>query len=119
MNEGHHYDVAVVEREGERRALARLRIGPSTEDVAEMALPDGPVTLSIEASPESYALFAGPADGTPASATKLTSADARYLSTEVATGFTGVYFGLYATGDGDDCESVARFTDFEYGPVEP
>jgi len=118
MNEDHHYDVVVVEREGERRALARLRIGPSTEEVAEVSLPDGPVTLSIEASPRSYDLFAGPTDGAPASTTTLATADARYLSTEVATGFTGVYFGLYATGDGNDCESAARFTDFEYGPME-
>ena len=44
----------------------------------------------------------------------VSAADARYLSTEVATGFTGVYFGLYATGNGERARSPAHFGWFDY-----
>ncbi|MGY4760186.1 beta-xylosidase family glycoside hydrolase [Paenibacillus caseinilyticus] len=38
------------------------------------------------------------------------------LSTEVAGGFTGVYIGVYATGDGRPCTVPAYFDWFEYKP---
>ncbi|MGS2778794.1 beta-xylosidase family glycoside hydrolase [Robertmurraya sp. GLU-23] len=36
------------------------------------------------------------------------------LSTEVAGGFTGVFFGLYATGNGSHSATPAYFDWFEY-----
>lgn len=33
------------------------------------------------------------------------------LATEAAGGFTGVYFALYATGNGRACAAPARFAD--------
>ena len=41
----------------------------------------------------------------------------RYLSSEVAGGFTGVYFGLYATGNGQPATAPARFDWFDYEPA--
>jgi len=40
----------------------------------------------------------------------------RYLSSEVAGGFTGVYFGLYATGSGQPASAPAHFDWFDYEP---
>ncbi|MDQ6420186.1 hypothetical protein RB620_12135 [Paenibacillus sp. LHD-117] len=37
-----------------------------------------------------------------------------YLSTEVVGGFTGVYIGMYATGNGTTCRAPAYFDYFEY-----
>ena len=45
--------------------------------------------------------------------------ETRYLSTEVAGGFTGVYFGLYATGNGARSTTPAFYDWFEYEPAEP
>jgi alpha-N-arabinofuranosidase len=40
----------------------------------------------------------------------------RYLSSEVAGGFTGVYAGLYATGNGQPASTPAHFDWFDYEP---
>lgn len=119
QNEEHHYDVAVVGRDGERRAIARRRIdGLVDVVVGERSLPDGPVALAIESDDETYRLLAGPAEeGGIGDLEPLGEGHARYLSSEVATGFTGVYLGCYATGNGAECERAARFEDFQYGPA--
>jgi alpha-N-arabinofuranosidase len=44
----------------------------------------------------------------------LAEGETRYLSTEVASGFTGVYFAMYATGNGAPCAAPADFDWFEY-----
>jgi xylan 1,4-beta-xylosidase len=44
--------------------------------------------------------------------------ETRYLSTEVAGGFTGVYFGLYATGNGQPSTTPAYFDYIEYAPLD-
>ncbi|WP_345785887.1 hypothetical protein [Halomontanus rarus] len=41
---------------------------------------------------------------------------ARYHSTEVATGFTGVFLGPYVTGHGTTCEADAVVKRFVYEP---
>lgn len=82
--------------------------------VGETTLPDDPVDLAIDVADETYQLAAGSADGT---LEQLGAGDARYLSTEVATGFTGVYLGPYATGNGAESDERARFLDFEYAPT--
>ncbi|MNW16151.1 hypothetical protein D3C71_2149060 [compost metagenome] len=44
----------------------------------------------------------------------LGSAECSLLSTEVAGGFTGVYFGMYATGNGSKAKQPAAFDWFHY-----
>lgn len=45
---------------------------------------------------------------------ELAKADTRLLSTEVNRGFTGVYIGLYASGNGENCRKPAVFSYFRY-----
>ena len=45
---------------------------------------------------------------------ELAKADVRLLSTEVNRGFTGVYIGLYASGNGNHCQKPAVFQNFQY-----
>ncbi|MER5629163.1 glycoside hydrolase family 43 protein [Streptomyces nitrosporeus] len=120
LDEAHHYRVEVT-GEGAVRAVAR--IGPLTGTVAERALPPGPVTLRIDvttavdlpptvtvrgADPDADALAAGLRIGAPdtlrlgyetadGSFEVLAELDGRYLTTEVAGGFTGRVIGMYAT----------------------
>jgi alpha-N-arabinofuranosidase len=47
----------------------------------------------------------------------LATAETRYLSTQVAGGYTGVYFGLYATASGEVSGSKAFFDHFDYRPA--
>jgi xylan 1,4-beta-xylosidase len=40
--------------------------------------------------------------------------ETRYLSTEVAGGFTGVYIAMYSSGNGAPCRHPADFDWFDY-----
>jgi alpha-N-arabinofuranosidase len=82
--------------------------------VAEKALPPGPVTLCIDASRESYTFSVTTTDEEPV---VLASGETRYLSTEVAGGFTGVYIGMYAQSSGDQLFTPAYFDWFDYLPT--
>ncbi|NGM69136.1 glycoside hydrolase family 43 protein [Natronolimnobius sp. AArcel1] len=97
-DERHHYQVGVTRREGRREAIVRLRIGDATEIVGRTPVGET-VDLSVVADAESYRFLV---DGT-----ELGSGSTRYLSTEVADGFTGVVVGPYATGHGTTCETDA------------
>ncbi len=71
----------------------------------------GPVELGIQADNDSYTfLYALPGQPSQRVATGAT----RYLSSEVAGGFTGVYFGMYATSNGNGRTGPADFDWFEY-----
>jgi len=123
MNPDHRYEIGVRRAGGRREVFVRQRIGPRLEAVtaAEPLDPTTPVVLQVEATPSEYRFsFAlAPADGAPAPATRpLGAAETRYLSSEVAGGFTGVYLGLYATGHGQPSGTLARFEWFDYEPRE-
>ncbi|MER7837932.1 glycoside hydrolase family 43 protein [Streptomyces sp. NPDC096040] len=127
IDEAHHYDLEVAG--GVVSAVAR--IGPLRQTLAERAVPPGPVTLVIEirttrvppptavapgssgttgvrpAGPDAVTLSIETPDGV----VRLAELDGRYLSTEVAGGFTGRVIGMYVT------EHRAAFDWFEYTPI--
>lgn len=113
MNASHHYEVALRgDGAGGREAVVRRRIGSLVAEVLQVPLPAaGAVELQIAATPGDYGFrFRG--DGQAWS--EWVKGEARYLSKEVAGGFTGVYFGLYATGHGSPCSGPADFDWCEY-----
>jgi len=120
MNPDHRYEIGVGRANGRRQVFVRQRIGPHLEAVTASEPLDGnePVVLQVESTPEEYAFSFGVAmSGKPPTATRpLGRAAARYLSSEVAAGFTGVYFGLYATGNGQPASAAAHFDWFDYEP---
>lgn len=115
INETHHYELAITYRAGVRRIFVRRRIGDLTVTVCEEPLAAGIVELRITAAPDSYA-FAYTVDGH--AERKLATASTRYLSSEVAGGFTGVYFAMYATGNGEPATTAADFDWFDYLPAD-
>jgi xylan 1,4-beta-xylosidase len=120
MNPDHRYEIAVGRANGRRQVVVRQRIGPHVEAITAAAPLAGeePVVLQVDATPTEYAFsFGVSASGSPQAATQqLGKALPRYLSSEVAGGFTGVYFGLYATGNGRPATKPARFDWFDYEP---
>lgn len=115
MNENHHYEIAVLRMEGERKLMVRRRIGNLSAIVYSSNISEGKIQLSIKGDKHSY-YFGFSSNGQ--SMSYVADGDARYLSTEVAWGFTGVYLGMYATGNGTTSQSPAHFDWFEYIPVE-
>ena len=113
----HRYEIAVGLVQGNRRVFVRQTVGPSLQAVTASAPAEGrePVVLRIEAAPGTYAFSFGLGD-TPQVWTPLGTAPTRFLSTEVASGFTGAFFALYATGGGRAAEALARFDWFDYEP---
>jgi xylan 1,4-beta-xylosidase len=115
MNESHHYEIAITRRGGQRSVIFRQRIGPYLQaELAREPIGNGPVTLLVEASALTYRFKYAIADGAPR---ELGTGTVHHLSTEVAGGFTGVYFGMYATGNGQPSTTPAHFASFEYRPV--
>ena len=113
MNPMHHYEIAVCGDDlGGRKALVRRRIGSLMAVVSEISLPaTGAVELQIAATAHEYH-FRFRTEGQ--TWRDLASGETRYLAKECAGGFTGVYFGLYASGNGHSCSVPADFDWFEY-----
>lgn len=114
MNEKHHYDLAVRWQDDAREVIVRRRIGSLVSVVARKTVPPGPLTLRIDAGRE-WVTFSVDIQGEEP--VVLASGETRYLSTEVAGGFTGVYFGMYAQGSGDQPCAPAYFDWFDYLPA--
>jgi xylan 1,4-beta-xylosidase len=113
MDDRAHYDVALQRR----RVVVTARIGPLVQEVGSVALaaPGDPVVLTVacENDPrgsEPDLVSLGDEDDAGLSTTIVTL-PGRYLSTEVAGGFTGRIIAMFAVG-GD-----ASFDWFEYQPT--
>jgi alpha-N-arabinofuranosidase len=112
MNEKHHYDLCIVKEGGTRYLVLSYRIGNMKHLAFKSPLPLGKVQLRITSGPEWYTFSYLP-EGTAAfiEAGKM---ETRYLSSEVAGGFTGVYLGMFAEGSGKSGVTPAYFNWFDY-----
>ncbi len=118
MNERHHYEIFVSRRDGQLRVVLRRRIGSLQAEVASRPLSSSEASglvLAIEADRDRYRFSCGPSED---DLCPLGEGETRYLSTEVAGGFTGVFFAMYASGNGAPCARPADFDWFEYSPSE-
>lgn len=115
QNPTHHYEIAVRRTATGREVFVRQTIGASLSSVTASARLDGeePVELEVVAAPLEYRFAVVDARG---ARHDLGTAQTRYLASEVADGFTGVYFGLYATGNGSAASVPAAFDWFDYEP---
>ncbi|MDA3833199.1 MAG: hypothetical protein PF495_07355, partial [Spirochaetales bacterium] len=111
LQENQHFDIR-VKKVGESRVLyVELKFGSLVHQSEEMVLKPGSVKLRIQGARQSFNFSYAQGDD---AFKQLESVEARYLSTETVGGFTGVYVGFYATGNGTPCEDEAVFDYFEY-----
>jgi xylan 1,4-beta-xylosidase len=117
MNERHHYEVFVTRRGGVPSVVLRRRIGSLRAEVAchPLAQSDRGWVLAVAAERDKYVFRYGRSEN---ELSLLGEGETRYLSTEVAGGFTGVYFAMYSTGNGVPCARPADFDWFDYRPEE-
>ena len=118
MNERHHYELFVSLRAGKPSVVLRRRIGSLQAEVAVHELSPSQASrclLAIEANRDRYVFSWGRSE---TDLRPLGEGETRYLSTEVASGFTGVYFAMYASGNGSPCVRPADFDWFEYSGRE-
>jgi alpha-N-arabinofuranosidase len=113
-NEANHYEVRVV-IDGAGRAVELVtRVDGAATRLALEPLDDGPVILGVDAQPERYDVWYAQGGQRRSLGSALTAP----LSSERAGGFTGVYFGLYATSGGARGMPPADFDWFEYVPLD-
>lgn len=112
MNERHHYELALTNIRGQRSVLLRKRVGSIWMVAAEQEYADKAIMLEVHANRKSYTFGYRVSQEEPL--VVLGDAECSLLATEVAGGFTGVYFGLYATGNGQASQHPAYFDWFKY-----
>lgn len=110
LNNGQHFDIRVKRSGNNRIIYVKLQFGSVSYTSKEQELKDGPVQLRITGDGPEFTFSYSQSTGF----TDLEKVDARYLSTETVGWFTGVYVGLYATGNGKKNNDWASFDYFEY-----
>ena len=104
MDPTHHYDIYIEKRNDDFYACCKVTIGPASCVKNEIKLSSNKALLKVESKPYGYSFSV--LDSQKESF--LAQADSRYLSSEVACGFTGVFLGLYAQNG-----AVGKFTNFK------
>lgn len=106
MDELQHYDIYVTRSASGCEAVLELSIGNIQHIQTTVPLESGMTRLVVESDSLEYHFYLVSGTENPQKI-KLGSAYTKYLSSEVAGGFTGVVIGLYAVGD---CTAI--FEDF-------
>jgi alpha-N-arabinofuranosidase len=112
QNNTHHYDLLLKKSGKQTIVQLRVHVGSLSYIAAEQTVPDSKVLFKIEGSPYQYTFYF--ADPKNQKYTELGRLDTRYLSTEVAGGFTGVMIGLYASSNGKQGNGKAYYDWFDY-----
>jgi len=116
QNDRFHYEIGVTRQDKNRVVFFRQVVDEEVTELKYADITEGPVVLTITGSPLSYEFACESAAGAK---TVLGSALTKNLSVERigfehGMCFTGVMFGLYATGNGQACTVPADFDWFEY-----
>lgn len=115
-NEKNHYEIGLTLKDNKRLVFCRKTLkGELVEPVVYRPVADGPVILSVAAEPLSYTFSCRASDGTVIHLGNVLTGD---VSSEKVGGFTGVYMGMYATGNGTRCRSNADFDWYEYSETQ-
>jgi alpha-N-arabinofuranosidase len=103
----------LLKKQGKQNLVQlRLRLGSLSYIAAEQIVDGNEILMRIKGNPGQYTFYV--ANPENQQYTELGKLDTRYLSTEVAGGFTGVMIGLYASSNGKPGKAKAYYNWFEY-----
>jgi alpha-N-arabinofuranosidase len=111
LNNGAHFDLIIKQSNGKRVLVSKLRFGSVVHESEEAVLKPGPVKLMIKGERTTFAFMYSQGNEPFKEIEKVNS---KFLSSETVGGFTGVYVGLYSTGNGKSSAASADFDWFEY-----
>lgn len=112
QNNTHHYDLLLKKSGSQYIVQLRVKVGSLSYIAGEKQVKSNKLKLKIEGTPSQYAFYCTEADSD--NFNELGRLDTRYLSTEVAGGFTGVMIGLYTSSNGKPSKAKAYFDWFDY-----
>lgn len=106
--EKHHYDLAVCNNNGRKSVILRLCIGDATQIVKEEEFVQGSEEASfrVVSTNEDYSFYAK----CGGEEVFMGKAGTKYLSSEVAGGFTGTVMAMYAVNKNDNGDKWAVFS---------
>jgi len=110
MNSSQYYALGIRYKGRKREIFVRRYMQDISIIAASQIIDDGEVSLIIKSDKDKYHFYYID-DGEER---YLTSALCKYLSSELSGGFTGVYLGMYATGNGKESNTWAYFRSFVY-----
>ncbi|MBN1130912.1 MAG: family 43 glycosylhydrolase [Chitinispirillaceae bacterium] len=109
-NDKNHYDLLITLHENKRSVMFRKVLAGTATETTYREIADGDIILCIGATELSYQ-FSYQEEGE--TAVHLGTALTKDLSTEVIQGFTGVFIGMYLSGNGRSCANPADFDWFD------
>ena len=114
MNNISHYDLVLhKDANGENKILLRYRLGKMNHIAKEIIVSTEKVTFQVKGESNYYS-FAYSLDGK--SYNNIDKMDVRFLSSETAGGFTGVYLGLFSSVESKLSKTYSDFDYFTYLP---
>lgn len=115
MNERYHYEICLTMINDIKQIIVRKRIGDVTEIASCLNYSADEIILGIKSNKKTYQFYCdlSPNDKEE-NVIAIGNGECGFLSSEVAGGFTGVYFGLYATGREQKQKNKAYFDWFKY-----
>jgi hypothetical protein len=116
MNNEHHAELFVSLREGNPAVILRRRVGDVCDRLPPLRVPEADIVLGISCDGARYHFWCE-----SPGRNELGSLAARLLSPEIAHeggAWSGMYVGIYASGNGRPCGSPADFDRFTYEGTE-
>jgi xylan 1,4-beta-xylosidase len=110
-DDANYFSLAITIRDGKRVALFRKYLQDEVSQEEYTEIPKGDVVLKISASELEYKFWVQPKGNKPI---LVGTAATKDISTEKISGFTGVFIGMYATGNGSSNTNPADFDWFDY-----
>ncbi len=111
LNNGSHFDIMITRKGRERVLAVKLQFGQTFYTSQEVVLKSGPVDLRIEGLKTTFTFSYSQGGG---AFREIETVDSKFIATETVGWFTGVYVGLYATGNGKASKANADYDWFEY-----
>jgi alpha-N-arabinofuranosidase len=115
LNNGSHFDLMIEKSNGKRFLIVKLQFGTITYKSEKITLKPGPVNLRITGKKSTFTFSYAQGDS---AFIDIETVDSKFLATETVGFFTGVYIGLYATGNGKKSMVSADYNWFEYLAID-
>lgn len=115
MDEKHHYDLCLTNEDNKFFVVLKYKLGQISHVEKKIQLSTPKVFLTVKGEPTNYT-FSFKEESKDEMV--MGTVETKFLSSEVAGGFTGVYLGLYSTGNGKSAKAPAYFDWFDYQPKE-
>ncbi len=113
MNNQFHYDLVITMHNGRRCVAVMKQVGDMFEEIYSAPVDDNPLRLEISSDGQTYTFRYQ----TQSEQATLASGLCRLICSEIAdpgNAWTGVYIGLFASGNGQPNHAPADFDWFEY-----